>query len=178
MNRPKGETLQSIKGETAHEINGNIQVHCRFENGLMNGGEGGVCYGEGVGLCGHVCVCKYVAPWEHPATSHHPPRRRIRPSAHLSHQSHLEDTHTLRSNMERLCRQCLICLSFCRLATLQAFCRTVLNTRPKSPPADPTHASYRTQVDQPYFFTQPAWGVGVHWIHSNTNGSTHVSFKK
>lgn len=61
MNRPKGETLQSIKGETAHEINGNIQVHCRFENGLMNGGEGGVCYGEGVGYVA-TCVSANMLP--------------------------------------------------------------------------------------------------------------------
>lgn len=41
-----------------------------------------------------VCVSKYVAPWDHSGTSHQPPQGRIRPSAHPTHQSHLEDTHS------------------------------------------------------------------------------------
>lgn len=63
------------------------------------GGDAGMFYmsfnwGGVLGVMWRVCVCKYAAPWDTPrATSHQPPQRRIRPSAHLSHQSHLEEQH-------------------------------------------------------------------------------------
>lgn len=140
MSRPKGETPLSIKGETAHKMHGNKRVQCRFGDGLL-WKEG--WFWEGVGLCGHVCVCKYVAPWERPATSHHPPLRRIRPSAHLSHQSHREDTHTSEQYGEALWT--VFDLPFIRLlshsAGLLLYCP---QPRLKSPLTGPKHASQDT----------------------------------
>lgn len=108
-----------------------------------------------------VCVCKYAAPWDTPrATSHQPPQRRIRPSAHLSHQSHLEEQHggALHPSVWSTFH------SACSTQAAEPLC-----VSPAVLAAIPEEIFSSNQPED----TKRQWGVTVQWIYSNLNNLTH-----